>query len=414
MAGLLALLSFEDDWPIKDFIKYGLESLSHRGEYGVVCFRASGSVRCVEYSDSIPSISGSAIAAWMEEDSRELQVAERGSSAIIFDRPGKHVDDVANIVDVALSSTNIQVKLPKLLDGLTGVDIPSFVALSSRGEIIAWRSNSGLTPLAVGGYGFDMVIASSESFTIEMLDADVRRYLSPGEGLYISRNLVKTFRTTPLGRCGLCLLELLSIARHDSIIDGVNTYEFRKVLGEELGKYLNNQVDVVVGIPETATPYAIGLSQYVGAKYETAFIASSRRVRSLLKRELRDRVAIAQLKLSPIREVLDGKKVALVDDVVVTGYTLKTASQILRYKVGVSELHALIASPRIVEPCPYGIMRLDRGNLIAAHLDDNSIRRFLEVDSITWLREGDLERVAKAFGIRLCGRCFGMDLIGGS
>lgn len=414
MAGLLALLSFEDGWDVKDFIKYGLESLSHRGEYGVVCFRASEGVRCAEYSGSMPSLSGSAIAAWIEEDSRELQVAERGSSAIIFDRPSKQIDEVANVLEEAFSATSAQVKLSKLLDGLTGMDIPSFVALSSKGEVIVWRSNSGLTPLAVGGYGFDMVVASSESFTIEALDADIRRHLSPGEGLYISRNFVKTFKTTPLSKCGLCLLELLSIARHDSLIDGVSVYEFRKALGKELGKYLGNQVDTVVGVPEAAIPYAIGLSQYSGARFEMAFVAGNRKMKSLLKRGLRDRVAVAQLKLNPVKNVLENKKVALVDDVVVTGYTLKTASQILRYKVGVSELHVFIASPKIVKPCPYRVMRLDEGDLIAAHLDDGSIRRFLEVDSITWLKEGDLKRVAKAFGIGLCGRCFGMDFIGGN
>jgi amidophosphoribosyltransferase len=413
MAGLLALLFFEAGWDTGDFIRYGLESLSHRGEYGTVCFRAGGRVKCVEYTGRMSDVGDSAVAAWLDSSSRDLQVAEGEFLALICDRPSKHVGEVADVLEKALASTRTHVELPKLLGELAGVDIPSFVALSSRGELVAWRSSSGLTPLTVGSYGFDMAVVSSESPAIEALDADVKKHLDPGEGLYMSRRFVRTFRTPPICECGTCLLELLHTARHDSIVDGVSVYEFRKALGWELGKYLRSQVDAVVGIPEAAIPYAVGLSQCTGAKFEVGFVAGARSARSLLKRDIRNKVAIAHLKLNPVGRALEGRRVAVVDNMVVTGYTLKTASQILRYRVGVSELHALIASPKIVRPCPYGVVGLDAESLIAAHLDSKSIERFLEVDSLTWLGEDDLERVARSFRLKLCGKCLGKDTLGG-
>lgn len=416
MSGLLALLFFEPDWDVKHFVGYGMAALSHRGEVGKLCYVSGESVKCEEISEddkTVPVEGSVAVGAWVSKGFQEKQAVEGESLAVLFDRPCRYASDVVESLQKISSSSYPYIDLPRLLSQFGGHDIPSFVALTSKGEVVAWRTSSGLTHLAVGGYGFDMVVVSSESSVTEVLDADVRKHLAPGEGLYASRRLVKTFKLSVPDKCLTCLFELLYLLRHDSYVNGVSVYEFRKTLGGELGKHLKNPVDVVVGIPETAIPYAVGLSQATGARYELGFVTTVKRVRSMLKKSLREKMIAIHLKLNPIRAALEGKSVAVVDDSMVTGSTLKTVSQILRHRIGVSEIHMFIASPRILNSCPYGVVNFDDSSLIAANLDSSSIEKFLEVDSISWLRNGDVHKVSKKFGMRFCGLCLGAESIGG-
>jgi amidophosphoribosyltransferase len=204
----------------------------------------------------------------------------------------------------------------------------------------------------------------------------------------------------------------LYLARHDAIVDGVSAYEFRKHLGRELAKYLESDVDVVVGVPETALPYAIGFAEVINKPFEMAFMATGGRRRSMLFSDPFEKIVSIHLKMNPIRGVLEGKRVALVDDSMVTGSTIKTVSQILRFRVGVPEVHLFIASPPLIMPCPFSVLRLDMKGLLAANLSQSLARDYLEVDSLHWLSKEDVDRVASRFGLKLCGKCFGVDFFG--
>jgi amidophosphoribosyltransferase len=175
-----------------------------------------------------------------------------------------------------------------------------------------------------------MLLASSESSAIEVLDADVRRYLGPAEGVYASGNYLKFFKTGGGVGGALCAFELLYTARHDAVVDGVPVYEFRKSLGRELSKLLTSDVDVVVGVPETATPYAIGLAQAVGRPFELAFVPTAARGRSMMKVDPVERLVAVHLKLSPVRSSLEGRRVAVVDDSTVAGTTMGSLISRLR------------------------------------------------------------------------------------
>ncbi|MEM0438634.1 MAG: hypothetical protein DJ555_02940 [Desulfurococcaceae archaeon] len=417
MTGILSIFSFEPGWELHHFVNYGLEALSHRGgSYKLACWWQSGRVFCegFEYmgAENLRE-AGAAVAALLDREHISRQVIELQNSVTIFDRPSSLTSEIAEAVDKAMLSSQPHVELAKSLSLYREADAPSFTTLTSRGELVVWRSSLGLTPMTIGGYGFDLVIASSETSAIEVLDADIRRHLSPGEGVYLSRRQVRLFRSRTSNNCKLCLFELLYTARHDSVVDGVNVYEFRKSLGIRLGKYLDSTVDVVTGVPETAIPYAIGLSQAVGIPFEPGFVGTARRDRSMLKEGIRERLITVHLKLNPIRKVFRGKRVAIVDDSMVTGSTLKTVTQILRYRVGAKELHVLLASPRLVSTCPYNVTKLNPDIMVSAHLSDSQIVKYLDVDSLSWLREEDIEAVARSVNMRFCGICFGKDSLGG-
>lgn len=417
MTGVLSLLAFEREWDLGHFVAHGLSALGHRGgSTRLVCWRDGERVLCeVGVQDSLSLRGSEAVAAaWVDEGELHTRVVEGRDSVTVFDRPSERVGEVAGAVERALASGRPEVELPKQLSAFADEDVPSFVTITSRGELVAWRSSSGLTPLAVGGYGFDMMVVSSETSAIDVLDAEVRRHLSPGEGVYATRRQVRLFGSGGYPKCGLCLFEMLYTARHDSVVDGVSVYDFRKMLGRRLGKYLASPVDLVTGVPETAVPYALGLSEAIKAPFEIGFVPSVQRSRSMLKGGIREKMISVHLKLNPVKGVLQGRSVAVVDDSMVTGSTLKTAVQLLRYRVGVRELHVLLASPKLVGPCPYGIVRLDPSTLISAHLESSLIERYLDVDSLSWLRDEDVESVALGIGRRFCGACFGKSTIGES
>ena len=426
MGGLLALYAFDDLWNLSNHIYYGLTALDHRGsEKYVACTIGNGKVKC--YKGSKERISKEittplAIAATCSNEDMDIYLGTYSTNDLEFvmigDRYSKIIDIVGEKVASRLSSSNTSIAnkvltaFKEVLDEFKGRDIPSFLAITNRGEILAYRSSKGLTPLTLGGYGFDLALISSESRAIDILGGEVRKWLRPNELLYLSKYAVENVRVNSNGVEHLCAFELLYMARHDSIVDGVSVYEFRKFLGRTLARHLDADVDIVVGVPETAIPYAVGLAQAINKPFEIGFVGTGRHMRSALRIDPLQKLIAIHLKMNPVVHVLEGKKVALVDDSMVTGATMKTVSQILRYRVGVKELHVVIASPPLVKSCPYRLMPIDIKSLLAANLDTENAVKYLEVDSLTWIKPEVLSEVARSFNIRLCGKCFGVDFVG--
>ncbi|MEM1873636.1 MAG: phosphoribosyltransferase family protein [Acidilobaceae archaeon] len=415
LTALLGVLAFDDIWNVSPMVRYGLLSLRHRGDsIYLLCYSDGAEVSCEEFKSlsKMSSRSYSVAVAGVLRSRQASSVYAMGEAsgrrvAVIDSREYEDLEEGASAIASAMASDRLEKWLdlfekPELAD-----DLPSFIALTDRGDVIAYRDSLGLTPLALGGYGFDLAIVASESSAIDVLDGDVKRHLEPGESILVSRRLVKSWRTRARP-VGLCLFELLYMARHDSIVDGVSVYEFRKALGARLADRMQQRerVDVVVGVPESATPYAIGLANALRKPYDIAFVPT-KRVRSMLKSSPLHKLIAIHLKMNPIRSSIEGKRVAIVDDSMVTGATAKTVSQLLRLRIGAEEVHFLVASPPIVEKCPYSLMKFDKDSLVAANLTSSDIEDYLEVDSLTWLSLEDVRREAEARGIRVCDKCFG-------
>ncbi|MEM0340766.1 MAG: phosphoribosyltransferase family protein [Acidilobaceae archaeon] len=414
MVALLSVLAFDDLWDVSPMIRYGLLSLRHRGNERYLTCVTDGSKLSCRWSKSIEGVvergRSVAIVAAFPSDSVDSAHAVGAYGevevAVIASREYRELPVLAYSIASALSAeaTNTLSKLERVLNEFK--DLPSFLAISNRGEIIAHRDALGLTPLVLGGYGFDLAIVASESSAIEILDGEVRRHLEPGEFVFLSRRFVKTKRRD-VSPCGLCLFELLYMARHDSVVDGVSVYEFRRTLGARLTKGMKNssEVDVVVGVPESAIPYAIGLAEALRKPYDLAFVPTVR-MRSMLKSNPLYKLIAIHLKMNPIRSALEGKRVAIVDDSMVTGATAKTVSQLLRLRIGAKEVHFFVASPPIVNECPYSLLKFNRESLVAANLSSSDIESYLEVDSLTWLSLDDVKKEAESRDLRICSACF--------
>jgi len=419
LSGLLTVYAFDELWNLSNIVRYGLTSLQHRGsQQYVVCIPRSG-VECVEGENidvSSNAVEHIAIAAtYSDKEGNVFYVGSRNGNAIaiVAERAWGRIQEFVEVfLDEMKKSENSLEAFKSTLSLYLKESVPSLQMLTNSREVIVWRSLYGLTPFVLGSYGFDMAIASSESTAVDILGGDVRRFLSPGEGLYISRYLFKSFDLSGYPLAGLCLFELLYLARHDAVVDGVSVYEFRKMLGVELAKNLSGEVDIVVGVPETALPYAIGFAQKIEKPFELAFVATGGRRRSMLIGDPFEKIVAIHLKMNPVRSALEGKRIALVDDSMVTGSTMKTISQILRFRVGVKELHIFIASPPLVSACPFGVVKLDVQNLLAANLSTDLAKSYLEADSLHWLSRENVDSVASKYGLKLCGKCFGIDFFG--
>lgn len=422
MAGLLAVYAFDELWNLSTYVKYGLMALQHRGsEKYIACTTYDRSIRCYSaglVDDVAEEVVSNKVIAGVYSGNGEALYQERVEDIDVALLASRHSDVFNDVVrDLGRGIKSCVSGVEKAIQRYSYAEaLPSFIAISSRGDVVVWRSSSGLESMVLGGYGFDMVIAASESTAIDILGSDIRKPLYPGEGFYISRHLVKKFSVESNTKPVLCLFELLYLARHDAIVDGVGVYEFRKRLGRELTKMFKENVkgdiDIVVGVPETAIPYAIGFSSEIGKPFDLAFVSTGGRIRSMLRSDPREKIMAIHLKMNPIRSTIDGKRIALVDDSMVTGATIKTVSQILRYRIGVEEIHLLIASPPLIKTCPYNVMKLDMESLLAANLSKEMAIKYLEVDSLSWLDTESVDRVAKEYRLRLCGKCFGVDVFG--
>ena len=416
MTGLLAVYAFDDIWRVGKYVYYGLLALQHRGQGSVKVYALSnndlveagvGEVT-QEYFTELTgwSMIAAAFPEYIDVGRCSYLAEGRGLKlAVLLDSSphGPPAEEVAELMHCRAVEEDLLRAAEEVVPELDGVN--NRLALSSTGEVVAYRSTPGLRPLVVGGYGFDMVVVSSEAPAINIVGGDVRRSVLPGELVYVNRYLVRGLRLRRCSKCSLCALELVYMARPDSTIDGVEVYEFRRRLGERLAEVFRGDVDVVVGVPETAVPYAVGLAQALGKRFEVGFVSTGSRTRSALKVNPVDRLATIQLKMNPVRGVFVGKRVALVDDSLVTGSTAKTVIQILRNRVGAKEVHLLLASPKIVRECPHGLPLPGREELLAANLDDDLALKYVEADSITWIPTEVLEGTAREFGVNLCLSC---------
>ncbi|RLG84610.1 MAG: amidophosphoribosyltransferase [Thermoprotei archaeon] len=422
MTGLAAVYAFDEVWRVGKFLYYALLALQHRGSDEVRAYTWSGSGIVGARGELAPRI--------FRELPGHVGIAASYPGYLEVDRLGGRASfngfEVVALIDTEPSgplARGIARELARRAYSSTLLEAADVLAqysglhaalvLSSRGELLAYRGHRGVRPLVVGGYGFDMVVVASETPGIEVLGAEPRRELEPGEVLYVSRHGVRPARIAePSG--GLCAMEMVYLARPDSTIGGVEVYRFRRELGRALAREFSGEADVVVGVPETALPYAVGFAEGTNTPLELGFVATGCRSRSALKLGPVEKLVAIQLKMSPVKGVFRGKRVAIVDDSLVTGSTVKTVVQILRNRVGAREVHVLIASPPIVAGCPYGVLALRREELLAANLDRETTLRYTEADSLTWIPLEALEEVASRYGLRLCARCFGIDRVVGA
>ncbi len=279
------------------------------------------------------------------------------------------------------------------------------IVMMDHNNLIGFRDPHGFRPLVLGRKGKRYFIAS-ETSSFDALNAEFVREIEPGEIVIINPQYgVLSARVDLSYPKSQCVFELIYFSRQDSIIFGQSVYEFRKRSGEKLAEREREKIDVVVPVPDSGFPAALGYSQRSGKPLELGLIRSHYVGRSFIEPTQFDRVSAVRMKLLPVSRVLKGKSVALIDDSIVRGTTSRDIVKML-YDYGAREVHLRIASPPIISPCFFGVDTPTRGELVAASKSVDQIREFVGADSLMYLDVNDLYEILGEKAGDFCFSCF--------
>ncbi len=282
----------------------------------------------------------------------------------------------------------------------------SFVILN-KDFLIAARDPNGFRPLEVGQIDGTYIVAS-ETCAFDLLNAKRIFTVEPGEIVVFSKDGVKTEKFAERQRSAMCVFEFIYFARPDSFIFNRTVNDIRRELGRQLGKEAPCEADVVIPVPDSGVIAAIGYSETTGIKYDMGLIRNHYIGRTFIEPEQAIRDFGVKLKLNSVREILEGKRVVVIDDSIVRGTTSRKIAKMIK-QAGAKEIHYRISSPPIFNPCFYGMDFPTRTELIANNHTIEEIRKYLRVDSLAYL---SLDGLIKAIGgkkDKFCMACFDGD-----
>jgi len=300
-----------------------------------------------------------------------------------------------------------------LAKALPQVDGAYCLMLLSRDALVAARDPLGIRPLCLGrltdlttaqGDGY---ILASETCALDVVGAQLVCEIEPGEIVSISADGLRSTRIPhQVTRRAMCSFEFIYFARPDSVMMGRSLYEARRAMGHELADESPAEGDIVITLPDSGTPAAVGFAEAAGIPFVEGMIKSRYITRTFIEPTQRLRESGTRLKFNPMRHVLDGKRVVLVDDSIVRGTTTRRIVEELR-RAGAAEVHMRIASPPIMWPCFMGIDMASRSELIAAHNSEEDVGRIVGADSLHYLSLSGLRRaMGRPDGDGFCFACF--------
>jgi amidophosphoribosyltransferase len=282
----------------------------------------------------------------------------------------------------------------------------SFVALTSKGEVIGIKDPNGFRPLCLGKLN-DHYVLASETCALDLIQAEFVREIDPGEIVIISKDGIKSIKAPDTPKRSFCIFEFIYFARPDSIIFGQNVYLMRKAHGRCLAKEAPVDADLVMPFPDSGTYAALGYSEETGIPFEMAMIRNHYVGRTFIQPTQSMRDFGVRIKLNPIKELLRGKDIIIIEDSIIRGTTVKTRVKALR-KLGVKRVHMRVSCPPHCFPCYYGIDFSTRGELIASNKSIEELKNFLGLDSLNYL---SLEGLLNSTGFsdpkdKFCKACF--------
>jgi amidophosphoribosyltransferase len=271
----------------------------------------------------------------------------------------------------------------RFIDGLRQIEGAYALVCLTNDMLIGARDPIGIRPLVIGRLGSSYVLAS-ETCALDMVGAEFLREVENGEVVAITENGIESHRPFPMRPARPCIFEYIYFARPDSVIGGRTVYDVRKQMGVQMAREAPAEADVIVPIPDSGVPAAIGFSQAANIPFELGIIRNHYVGRTFIEPEQQIRALGVKLKHSANSSVIRGNRIVLVDDSVVRGTTSKKIVQLM-YEAGAKEVHMRIASPPITHPDYYGIDTPDKVDLLAANNDLEGMRAFLGADSLAFL-----------------------------
>ena len=279
------------------------------------------------------------------------------------------------------------------------------ITLLTRDALYAVRDPLGLRPLCLGKLGASGWVVASESCALHTIGAEFVREIEPGEALRIDGQGARTILRRPAAKPALCLFEYIYFARPDSILRDQLIHQVRMELGRELAREAPADADLVMGIPDSAIPAAIGYAQEANLPYAEGLIKNRYIGRTFIQPDNRLRKQGVALKFTPLASTLDGKRVVVVDDSIVRGNTSGPIVQLLR-SAGAKEVHMRVSAPPIRHPCFMGVDMATYPELIAHRMSEAEIAAYIEVDSLSYLSYEGLLRATGRDPGSFCGACF--------
>jgi amidophosphoribosyltransferase len=324
------------------------------------------------------------------------EVAERGLE------PDSATSDTALVTTLLASRPDLSVEAAALevLPRLRGAF--SFVFMDET-TLYAARDPQGVRPLVLGRMERGWVVAS-ETAALDIVGASFVREVEPGEMLAVDEHGLRSARFAAPEPKG-CLFEYVYLARPDTTIAGRNMYAARVEIGRRLAKEHPVEADLVIPVPESGTPAAIGYAEASGIPYSAGLTKNAYVGRTFIQPSQTIRQLGIRLKLNPLREVVRGKRLVVVDDSIVRGNTQRALVRMLR-EAGALEVHVRISSPPVKWPCFYGIDFATRAELIANGLDTDGIRRSIGADTLGYVSLDGLVQATEQPKTRLCMACF--------
>lgn len=436
--GVFGILS-NDDLPVGKLTYYGLYALQHRGqesagiavarEGNIYCHKDMGLVTEVFDEEILEELTGNSAIGHVRYstagDSLKcnaqplLTHGKLGDMAIAHNGNLTNADTLRDLLQdggfMFQTTTDSEVILgliarysnkgiEKAIFNAMQVVKGSFaIVILSKDKLIGVRDNNGIRPLCIGKVKNSYILAS-ESCALDAIGGEFVRDVKPGEIVVIDKDGIKSINPSEKTNCGTCSFEHIYFARPDSIIDGINVYETRVKTGEILYGECPIDADIVVGVPDSGIPAAVGYAKAANIPYETAFVKNKYVGRTFIAPTQEIREMAVALKLNPLKSVVAGKRVVLIDDSIVRGTTSKKLVQLLR-KAGAKEVHFRISSPVVKYPCYFGIDTPYRSELIGANMSIEEIGNTIGADTLGYISiKGLLKALNKNEGF--CLGCF--------
>ncbi len=423
----------------------GLFALQHRGQEGAGIVSSSGgrfqghrgeglvyniftksilsnlpgdkSIGHVRYSTAGGSLARNVQPLWVESSSGDVAIAHNGNLTNAvglrneLEKKGSVFQTrVDTEVILHLMATAKGTASQKLRAALAQVEGAYSLVVLTREEgdvkLFAVKDPYGFRPLVLGRLDGGWVVAS-ESCAFDLIGAELVRELEPGEVVEFSEKETKSWFLPQKANPAPCVFEWIYFSRPDSLVFGESVYEMRKKMGEALAEQdlaRGFKADMVIGVPDSGIPAAIGYAQASGAPFEMGLIRNHYIGRTFIEPHQSIRDFSVRVKQNPLRGSLIGKKIVVIDDSIVRGTTSKKINKFLR-DAGASEIHMRISAPPTISPCFYGIDTPQKKDLIAANKTVDAVRDFVLADSLYYL---DIKSLYEKLGTKtsMCDACF--------
>src|SRR5512143_399514 len=291
----------------------------------------------------------------------------------------------------------------RIVDALSHVQGSYSLLIITEEELIAVRDPNGFRPLSLAELDGATVVAS-ETCAFDLIEATYIRDIAPGEMVVISSKGIRSSFPFKPAEPSHCIFEFIYFARPDSMVFGQNVYSIRKEFGRQLARETGVPADVVIPVPDSGVPAALGYAEASGIPFDTGLIRNHYIGRTFIEPRQSIRHFGVKIKLNPVRDALRGKRVVVVDDSIVRGTTSKKIIKMIR-NAGATEIHMRISSPPTTHPCYYGIDTPTRQELIASSHSIEEIRKYITADTLGYISLDGVRKVVDR-PMNYCAACF--------